>query len=138
MQNTSFLAVVIAALLLNCSSAAWADDVPIKRMQLQKTDVPGTAYETTMSTAEFAPAAKLPPHTHPGVETGYVLSGEMLLIVDGNQKKLLKQGDSYLIPANTVHEAYNESSSVAKIIGSWVLLKDKPFSTPAAAPLPTK
>ncbi len=138
MQHTRFSAVLIAALLFSCSSAALADDVPIKRTQLQKTEVPDTAYETIMSTAEFAPAAKLPPHTHPGVETGYVLSGEMLLIVDGNQKKLLKQGDSYLIPANTVHEAYNESSTVAKIIGSWVLLKDKPFSTPVAAPTPTK
>ena len=38
-------------------------------------------------------------HTHPGVETGYVLEGELDLLIDGQPPKKLKAGDSYQIPA---------------------------------------
>lgn len=43
-------------------------------------------------------------HTHPGVETGYVLAGGELL-ADGKPPLKLKVDDSYQIPAGAVHDA---------------------------------
>jgi len=43
-------------------------------------------------------------HTHPGIETGYVL-GRGELLADGKPPLKLKVDDSYQIPAGAVHDA---------------------------------
>ena len=77
----------------------------IKRTPLQKFDVPGTAYETVIGIAEIAANATIGRHTHPGPESGYMLEGEMVLMIDGQPEKTLRAGDSYQIPAGAVHDA---------------------------------
>jgi quercetin dioxygenase-like cupin family protein len=61
----------------------WPQNAPIKRTPLQKFDVPGTNYETVIGLAEVAPNMNIGRHTHPGVESGYVLEGEFVLLVEG-------------------------------------------------------
>ena len=48
--------------------------------------------------AEIAPGSASGAHTHPGIETGYVLEGEVLMSVEGQPDRTLKSGDSYVIP----------------------------------------
>ena len=55
----------------------------IKRTPLQKFDVPGTNYETVIGMAEIVPNVNIGKHTHPGPESGYMLDGDMTLLVDG-------------------------------------------------------
>ena len=50
---------------------------PIKRIPLQKYDVPGTELETVVGIAEIAPNVLIGRHTHPGPESGYLLKGEL-------------------------------------------------------------
>ena len=74
--------------------AATSQSAPIKRTPLQKFDVPGTSYETVIGMAEIVPNVNIGRHTHPGLESGYVLEGDMVLTVQGQPDKTLRPGDS--------------------------------------------
>ena len=102
----------------------------IKRTPLQKFDVPGTSYETVIGIAEVVANVKIGRHTHPGPESGYLLDGEMTLLVEGQPPKLLKAGDSYQIPAGAVHDGESGPKG-AKLIATYVVEKGKPLATPA-------
>ena len=102
----------------------------IKRTPLQKFDVPGTHYETVIGLAEVAPNAAIGRHTHPGPESGYVLEGEAVIMVQGQPDKIVKAGDSYQIPAGAVHDAKSGPRG-AKVIATYVVEKGKPLASPA-------
>jgi len=110
--------------------AAAAQTQNIKRTPLQKFDVPGTNYETVIGMAEIVPDVNIGRHTHPGPESGYMLEGEMTLLVEGQPPLPLKVGDSYKIPSGAVHDAKTGSKG-AKLIATYVVEKGKPLATPA-------
>jgi quercetin dioxygenase-like cupin family protein len=70
-------------------------------------------------------------HTHPGVETGYVIEGEGELIIDGQPTKVLKPGESWAIPAGAIHDAKVVGDKPLKIMAIYIVEKDKPLATPA-------
>jgi quercetin dioxygenase-like cupin family protein len=102
----------------------------IKRTPLQRFDVPGTGYETVIGIAEIVPSANIGRHTHFGPESGYMLEGELLLMVDGQPAKLLKAGESYQIPPGAIHDGKSGSQG-AKVIATYVVEKGKALATPA-------
>ncbi len=102
----------------------------IKRIPLQKFDVPGTNYETVIGIAEISPNIMIGRHTHAGVESGYVLEGELVLMVAGQPERTLKPGDSYQVPAGAVHDAKGGAQG-GKVIATYVVEKGKPLATPA-------
>jgi quercetin dioxygenase-like cupin family protein len=102
----------------------------IKRIPLQKFDVPGTNMETVIGIAEVVANASIGRHTHPGVESGYVLEGEMVLIVDGQPDRTLKAGESYQIPPGAIHDGKSGPNG-AKVIATYVVEKGKPLASPA-------
>ncbi len=101
----------------------------IKRIPLQKFDVPGTSYETVIGIAEVAPNINIGRHTHPGPESGYVIEGAFTLLIDGQPPKELKAGDSYKIPPGAVHDARTGAGG-AKVIATYVVEKGKPLASP--------
>jgi quercetin dioxygenase-like cupin family protein len=125
------LLVCAAVVMLAFAGAALAQaPAPIKRTPLQKFDVPGTSYETVIGIAEIVPNVNIGRHTHPGPESGYMLEGEMTLLVDGQPPKPLKAGDSYQIPPGAIHDAKTGAAG-AKVIATYVVEKGKPLASPA-------
>ena len=122
--------IVAAALVLATVATAAAQQANIKRTPLQKYDVPGTNYETVIGIAEIVPNVLIGKHTHPGVEGGYVLDGELTLMVDGQAPQALKAGDSYKIPPSAAHDAKSGPKG-AKVIATYVVEKGKPLASPA-------
>jgi quercetin dioxygenase-like cupin family protein len=108
----------------------WPPDAPIKRTPLQKFDVPGTGYETVIGMAEIAPNVNIGWHAHSGPESGYMLEGEMVLIVEGQPDKPVKTGESYQVPSGAVHDARSGNQG-AKVIATYVVEKGKPLASPA-------
>jgi len=104
---------------------------PIKRIPLQRFEVPGTPFETVIGIAELAPSVAIGRHTHPGPESGYVMAGSFELLIDGQAPRLLKVGDSYQVPAGAVHDA-KAGAEGAKVIATYVVQKGQPLATPAA------
>ncbi|MBI4462514.1 MAG: cupin domain-containing protein [Acidobacteria bacterium] len=52
---------------------------------------------------DIAPIGEVPPHAH-GAQWGIVVEGEMVLTI-GSETRTYRKGDSYYIPAGTVHSA---------------------------------
>jgi quercetin dioxygenase-like cupin family protein len=137
MPRTFIAAVATLALILPGWPALAQQKAPItqagngiKRIPLQKFDVPGTAYETVIGAAEIAANVQIGRHTHPGPESGYVLSGSFTLLVDGQPPRELKVGDSYQVPPGVVHDA-KAGPTGAKVIATYVVEKGKPLAAPA-------
>jgi quercetin dioxygenase-like cupin family protein len=112
-----------------CAGAAIAQQGGIKRTPLQKVEFPD-GYFTVTAIAEI-PAGGAAGHTHPGIETGYLMEGEADLLVDGQPALHLKAGDSYAIPAGAVHDAKVHGDKPLKVLGVYVVDKTKPLASPA-------
>jgi quercetin dioxygenase-like cupin family protein len=112
--------------------SALAEDAPsdIKRTPLQAIEFPD-GYKTVTGLAEVAPGHASGMHTHPGIETGYVLEGEVLMIVEGQPDRTLKASDSYMIPAGAKHDVRTIGSVPAKAVSVFVVDKTKPLASPA-------
>jgi quercetin dioxygenase-like cupin family protein len=91
---------------------------------------PGANYETVIGIAEIVPNVNIGRHTHPGPESGYMLEGEMVLLVDGQPEKTVRVGESYQVPPGAVHDARTGPQG-AKVIATYVVEKGKPLASPA-------
>jgi mannose-6-phosphate isomerase-like protein (cupin superfamily) len=100
----------------------------IKRTPLQRFDVPGTNYETLIDGGWCL--TSIGRHTHPGPESGYVLEGEMVLMIEGQPDKLIKAGESYQVPPGAIHDG-RAGPKGAKVVATYVVEKGKPHASPA-------
>lgn len=129
-----FKQLLVAAGCLAVSFVAPAQQPsPIKRTPLQTFDVPGTSYQTVIGIAEIAPNVSIGRHLHPGPESGYLLEGEFVLMVDGQPPVTLRAGQSYKVPPRAVHDARTGPVG-AKVIATYVVEKGVPLASPATAP----
>jgi quercetin dioxygenase-like cupin family protein len=118
------------ALLAACAAVVALAQAPaIKRMIVQRGDVTAER-EAVLGIAEIAAGGSTGRHTHPGIETGYVLEGTTVLAIDGEAPRTLKAGDSYFIPAGRIHDARAEGGT-ARVIATYVVEKGKPLASPA-------
>jgi quercetin dioxygenase-like cupin family protein len=125
--------VMIAVMVVMLGTVSLLDaqqSSPIKRTPLQKFDVPGTNYETVIGIAEIGPNVNVGRHTHPGPESGYLLEGDFILLVEGQPPLSLKAGDSYKVPSGAIHDA-RAGDKGAKVIATYVVEKGKPLASPA-------
>jgi quercetin dioxygenase-like cupin family protein len=102
----------------------------IKRTPLQKIDFP-EGYTTVTAIAEIPAGGASGRHSHPGIETGYVLDGELELAFDGKPSLKVKAGESYQIPAGEIHDAKASGDKPLKVLAIYIVDKTKPLATPA-------
>ena len=112
------------------AGVAIAQQSGIKRTPLQKVDFPA-GYNTVTAIAEIPAGGAAGRHTHPGAETGYVLEGELVLMIEGQEPKTLKAGDSYQIPEGAVHDAKAGGDKPMKVLGVYVIKAGEPLAKPA-------
>jgi len=125
-------ATVIATTLVLAGSVGVGAQTPaFKRTVLQQADISVPGREVVTAVAEFQPGATPGRHTHAGEEVGYLIDGTISLEQEGKPAVTLKAGQSFLIPAGTVHNATNTGSGVAKILATYIVEKGKPLATPA-------
>ena len=119
------LGLTIAAI----AGAGVAQQTGIKRTPLQKLDFPA-GYNTVTAIAEVPAGGASGRHTHPGMETGYVLEGELELVLDGKEPVKIKAGESYQIPEGAVHDA-KAGDKPFKVLGVYVVKAGEPLAKPA-------
>ena len=114
------------------ATGAEAQNAPagFKRTILKQMDGPMEGYVTVNAIAEFEPGAIVPRHTHPGIESSYVIEGAIELAVDGEAPKKIGPGEAFQVPPNTIHGAKNgDKKSV--VSAQYIIEKGKPLATPA-------
>lgn len=113
------------------AGTALAQTGAIRRTVLQKTDVSVPGREAVVARVELDAGVAAGRHSHPGDEISYVLEGEGELLIDGEDPRRVKAGESFVIPAGTVHDAVNTGKSTMKLVGVYVVEKGKPLASAA-------
>jgi quercetin dioxygenase-like cupin family protein len=128
-KKLSIAALTLAA--VTASGLLMAQASGLTRVLVGKYDVSVPGREAVIARVEVAPGAKAGRHTHPGDEISYILEGEATLLIDGQAPRVVKAGESFVIPAGVIHDAHNASSAPIKLVGVYVVEKGKPLATPA-------
>jgi quercetin dioxygenase-like cupin family protein len=81
--------------------------------------------------AEIDAGVAVARHTHPGVESAYVLEGGFELPIEGQPTRMLKPGDGFQIPPATPHAGGKAGTAKSKILITYVVEKGKPLASPA-------
>jgi quercetin dioxygenase-like cupin family protein len=110
--------------------ASYAQAPGITRTAVQEQDLgsmPGR--QAVVARVEFAPGALVAKHTHAGEEIGYVVEGQLELIIQGQPPRIVKAGEGFLVPAGVVHEGKNTGSGKAVVLATYVHVKGMPVAT---------
>jgi quercetin dioxygenase-like cupin family protein len=127
MNKKIVLGLAVAAFAF--AGVAIAQQVSIKRTPVQKIDFPA-GYSTVTAIAEVPAGGAAGRHSHPGSEIGYVLEGEVELLVEGKPPLKLMAGESYQIPEGVVHDA-KAGDKPFKVLGVYVVKAGEPLAKPA-------
>jgi len=102
----------------------------VNRKILSKTDGPAAGYETLLVEAEIDAGVAVGRHTHPGVESAYVVEGGFELPIQGQDTRMLKPGDAFQIPPNTPHAGGKPGTAKTRLMITYVVEKGKPLASP--------
>ena len=127
LKKSLIVAAVIAPVI---AVSALAQEPTIKRTPLQTADFP-PGYNVVSAIAEITPGNCAGRHTHPGVESSYVMEGALVLKVQGQPDKTFKAGESFQIPAGVPHDACTVPGQVFKVLANYIVEKGKPVASPA-------
>src|SRR3977135_1965288 len=102
-----------------------------KRKILSQTDGPAAGYETVLVEATIEAGSAVGRHTHPGIESAYVMEGGFELPIQRQATRTLKPGDAFQIPPDTPHAGGKAGTAKSKLLITYVVQKGKPLASPA-------
>lgn len=103
----------------------------VTRNILSQTDGPTPGYVTVLVEAVIDAGVPVGRHTHPGVESAFVLEGGFELPIEGQATRMLKAGDGFQIPPNTPHAGGKAGTAKTRVLITYVVEKGKPLASPA-------
>jgi quercetin dioxygenase-like cupin family protein len=122
---------IIGAAVAAVAVLAVAQAPGFTRKVLQDQNLSAPDRHAVVARAEFVPGGAAGRHTHPGEELGYIVEGELELLIDGQPPKRLKAGDVFFVPAGMVHDGKNVGKGKAVVLATYVVEKGKPVASPA-------
>jgi quercetin dioxygenase-like cupin family protein len=123
---TEFVAAGAAA-----QSTPAATTPGVTRKILSQTEGPTPGYVTLLVEAEIEAGVAVGRHTHPGVESAYVIEGGFELPIEGQPTLSLKPGDGFQIAPGTPHAGGKAGTAKSRILITYVVKKGKPLASPA-------
>ncbi len=124
-QSLRAVAFIGAASLLSAQGSG------IHRTILQDKPLSIPGHKAVVARVEIDPGASAGRHTHPGEEISYILDGQADIIIEGRPTLHVKAGDSFIVPAHTIHDAHNTGTVPMHLVGVYVIEDGKPLATPA-------
>jgi quercetin dioxygenase-like cupin family protein len=123
---TEFIATEASA-----QAAPPAATAGVTRKILSQSDGPTPGYVTLLVEATIEAGVPVARHTHPGIESAYVMEGGFELPIQGQATRSLKPGDGFQIPAGTPHAGGQPGTAKSRILITYVVEKGKPLASPA-------
>ena len=105
----------------------------VTRNILSRSDGPVPGYVTLLVEATIEPGVQVGRHTHPGIESAYVMEGGFELPIQGQPTRMLKAGDAFQIPPETPHAGGKPGDAKSRILITYVVEKGKPLASPVPA-----
>lgn len=81
--------------------------------------------QASMSYWRVDPGERIPPHRHDNEQIGYLISGRLVALVEG-EEILLEPGDSYVFPSGERHGCENRGDEPAVGVGILSPPRDNP------------
>jgi quercetin dioxygenase-like cupin family protein len=130
LTRRGFVASALCAASGFLATAVAGQTAGIKRTVLGQTDGPVEGYVTITVRAEIEPGALVARHTHPGIESTYVVEGATELDIEGQPARQVAAGEAFQVPAGAAHSAKNGPTR-AVLSSTYVVEKGKPLASPA-------
>ena len=102
----------------------------VKRTLIKQTEGPVDGYVTVEMRIEIEPGATIARHTHPGIESSYVVEGGVELAVDGEGTRAFSAGEGFQVPTGRPHGGKNGPAKTL-LAATYVVEKGKPLASPA-------
>jgi quercetin dioxygenase-like cupin family protein len=137
LTRRGFTGCAICAVTGFIASEASAQGVPAvvtsgyTRKVLSQIDGPTPGYVTILVEAELQLGGTIGRHTHPGIESTYILEGSVEIPIQGQPTRSYKQGEYYEIPPGAPHAGGKPAGTKVRFVTTYVVEKDKPLVSPA-------
>ena len=103
----------------------------VTRRILSQIDGPVPGYTTIVMDVTIEPGVGVARHTHPGIESSYVMEGGGgELPVEGQPPRILKAGEAFQIPPGTPHAGGKPAEMKTRLLINYIVEKGKPLATP--------
>jgi quercetin dioxygenase-like cupin family protein len=102
----------------------------LRRTIITRMDAPMDGYEVVNVRVDLDAGALVARHTHPGIESSYVVEGALELSVDGQGTRTFKAGEGFQVPTRTPHSGKNGDKPTILAI-TYIVEKGKPLASPA-------
>lgn len=100
----------------------------VTRQILSRTDGPAAGYETIIMDVKIDKGITVARHTHPGIESTYVMEGSIEVPVEGQDTKVFKAGQAFQIPPETPHAGGKPSDADTRLMINYIVEKGKPLA----------
>ena len=123
-------ALCAAGGVLTASIGARAQAPGFTRTVLNRIEYPGDKMVTVQVLVEIDPNTVVARHTHPGVESAYVLEGGGLFGMKGTPDRKVGVGDTFQVAYEVPH-FLNNGAAKTRVLSIYTVEKDKPLASPA-------
>jgi len=132
LSRRQFTACVMCAAggVLAAEVGVQAQAAGFTRTVLNRQEFPGDTMVTLQVQVDVDPGFLVAPHTHPGVEMGYVVDGGGTFGMKGASERAVKPGDAFSVPPATPHYLQNGPAKT-RVLSIYVVDKNKPLASPA-------
>jgi quercetin dioxygenase-like cupin family protein len=106
----------------------------LKRTELQHSasSIPGR--EIVQVLTEIPCGVESGWHIHPGEEVGYILTGTVRMMIQGQPALTLHAGDPFLMPPRTPHNALDIGPETGHMLSTYIVEADQDLATFVAGP----
>ncbi|MFH9863958.1 cupin domain-containing protein [Streptomyces sp. NPDC017202] len=101
----------------------------VTRTLLQENPSPAEGWKTVQTLVEIPRRKESGRHSHPGVEVGYIVRGDVSMEFDDGTTLRLRTGDPFFIPSDTIHNARNIGTVTTMMLSTYVVDETKPLVT---------
>ncbi|MFE7647851.1 cupin domain-containing protein [Streptomyces phaeoluteigriseus] len=101
----------------------------VTRTLLQENPSPAEGWKTVQTLVEIPRRKESGRHSHPGVEVGYIVRGDVSMEFDDGTTLRLRTGDPFFIPSETIHNARNIGTVTTMMLSTYVVDETKPLVT---------
>jgi quercetin dioxygenase-like cupin family protein len=110
------------------TASAFAQQSSIKRTPLGSVDF-SEGYTSVIAISEMPAGTCSGRHIHPGIESGYVLEGDVILKVEGRAEQTFKAGQWFSNSAHTPHDACSKDGF--RTLSTYIVNRGGPLALPA-------
>jgi quercetin dioxygenase-like cupin family protein len=125
-----FVACALCAAGTFLATGVEAQTPGLKRTLIKQTDGPVDGYVTVEMRIEIEPGALVARHTHPGIESSYLVEGSVELTIDGEGTRTYSPGEGFQVRAGVPHSGKNGPAKTV-LAGTYVVEEGKPLASPA-------